>query len=55
MYIIYNSSKSGFQRNKLKARFGGNYDPNKTEKENCEVNGFFLIWNCGKTRWLWQK
>lgn len=47
--------KSGFQHSKLKSRFRGSYDPNKTEKENCEANGFFRIWDCGKTRWLWQK
>jgi G:T-mismatch repair DNA endonuclease (very short patch repair protein) len=27
------------------------FDPDKTEKENCTDNGFYRIWDCGKTVW----
>jgi very-short-patch-repair endonuclease len=28
------------------------YDPNLTEKENCEANGYYRIWDCGKIKWV---
>lgn len=45
--------KSGFQHSKLRYKFGANYDPNKTEQENCERNHYHRIYDCGKKRWLW--
>ena len=45
--------KSGFQHSKLKTKFGENYDPTLSERLNCEANGFYRIFDCGKKRWLW--
>ncbi|WP_274584094.1 DUF723 domain-containing protein [Neisseria leonii] len=46
--------KSGFQHSRLKQRFGDKYNPNLTEHQNCYKNGFFRIYDCGKTRWVWK-
>lgn len=29
-----------------------NYDPSKTEMENCDINGVYRIWDCGKMRFI---
>lgn len=47
--------KSAFQRSRLKKRFGENFNPDLSEKQNCEINGFYRIYDCGKTRWVWYK
>ena len=45
--------KAGFQHSKLRLKFGEGYDPTLTEKQNCENNGFYRIYDCGKKRWVW--
>ena len=45
--------KSGFQLSKLARKFE-NFDKNLSEKENCEAAGYYRIYDCGKTRWIWQ-
>lgn len=40
-----------FQKQYLKTEFA-NYDENKTEKENCEANGYYRIWDSGKKKWV---
>lgn len=42
--------KRGFQRKHLARRFK-NFDPLKSESENCLDNGFYRLWDCGKTKW----
>lgn len=42
--------RRGFQKQYLKG-FLENYNPLLTEKENCQNNGYFRIWDCGKDRW----
>lgn len=44
--------KNHFTRAKMKG-IGGDfiYDPKKTEKENCEANRLYRIWDCGKKKW----
>lgn len=42
--------KRGFQHQHLKTKFE-NYDPNKTESENCRANGYHRVWDCGKAKW----
>lgn len=42
-----------FQKKYLKEMFS-NYDDNLTEKEICEANGLFKIWDCGLTKWKLQ-
>ena len=46
--------KAGFQHSKLRLKFGEGYDPTLTEKQNCENNGFYRIYDCGKKRWVWS-
>jgi hypothetical protein len=45
--------KSEFRRWKLKRKFGDKYQPNLTEKENCEISGFYQVFDCGMTKWMW--
>jgi len=47
--------KSRFQHSRLKDLFGSNYDATKTERENCEANGYYRIYDCGLTKWVWTK
>lgn len=39
-----------FQKQYLEKMFD-NYDPSKTEEENCRNNGYFKVWDCGLTKW----
>lgn len=43
--------KSKFQHKHLAKRFGDNYDAQKSERENCEANGVFAIYDCGTLRY----
>jgi len=42
--------KSGFKKSLLKKRLE-KFDPSESEYENCRVNGFYRIWDCGKRKW----
>jgi len=42
--------KRGFQRKYLERKLK-NFDPSKSESENCLANGFYKLWDCGKTKW----
>ena len=44
--------KAAFQRAKLSAMFGAGYSPELSEAENCRANGWYRIYDCGKSRWL---
>lgn len=46
--------KSGFQRSRLAARFPETFDPKLSERENCEMLGYYRIYDCGKKRWVWR-
>lgn len=46
--------KAGFQRSRLAARFPGVFDPELSERENCELLGYYRIYDCGKKRWIWR-
>jgi hypothetical protein len=46
--------KSKFQHKDLKVMFGDNYDATKTERENCEANGYYRVYDCGLTKWVWE-
>lgn len=39
-----------FQHKYLKDKFS-NYNPSLSEAENCHNNGYFRIWDCGKSKW----
>lgn len=43
--------KSGFQKKHLVNMFPGCDIVNKTEWQICEENGFYRLYDCGKTRW----
>lgn len=46
--------KSHFRHSKLPKLLGDRYNPNLTERENCEAAGYFQIYDCGLTKWVWQ-
>lgn len=59
-YYVTSSSrkrhnKVKFQRKFLPELFGDRFDPSKSESENCEENGWFRLYDCGKTKWAWTK
>ena len=43
-----------FQRQYLEKELE-KFDPALTEKENCKLNGYFRIWDCGKIKWIFDK
>lgn len=43
--------KSKFQRKHLPSRLA-NFDPDKTEVENCFNNGWYQLFDCGKKKWV---
>ena len=42
--------KFNFRHSRLKHRFD-NYDPTKTEVQNCNANGWLQLYDCGKQKW----
>jgi len=44
--------KSKFKRSALQTREGFNFDPALSEGENCHKNGWYRLYDCGKTRWV---
>lgn len=47
--------KSQFRRSKLPAIFGSNFNPSLSERENCERNGHYQVYDCGLQKWVWSK
>jgi Zn finger protein HypA/HybF involved in hydrogenase expression len=43
-------NRRGFQKQYLDKKLK-TYDPNKTERDNCFINGYYRIWDCGKKKW----
>jgi hypothetical protein len=43
--------KAKFQKKHLAKLFPGCDIENKTEKEICEENGYYQVYDCGKVRW----
>lgn len=48
------SSRNRFQKHKL-SKLLENVDPNLTEWQNMQLNGYDRIWDCGNTKWVWYK
>lgn len=46
--------KSHFRHNRLPSVLGEQYNPNLTERANCEAAGYYQVYDCGLTKWLWQ-
>lgn len=44
-------SRQKFQKHKLASLFS-NFDPSKTEVENCHNNGYWRIYDCGHSKWV---
>jgi hypothetical protein len=44
--------KAAFKRSALSKMKDFVFDPSKSERENCENNGYFQLYDCGKTRWV---
>ena len=43
--------KARFKHSVMKKKQNFNYNPELSEIENCHVNGYFRIWDCGKKKW----
>lgn len=43
-----------FQKHKLE-KLLSSFDPNLTEWENMQLNGYDRIWDCGNDCWLWEQ
>lgn len=46
--------KSHFRHSKLPYILGDKYNPNLTERQNCEAAGYYQVYDCGLTKWIWQ-
>lgn len=46
--------KSGYRKERLAARFGERYNPDKTEHENCLDLKLYRVYNSGLKKWLWN-
>lgn len=46
-------NRHGFQKHKLAKRLK-KFDPDKSEVENCLDNGYWRIFDCGMTRWVYR-
>lgn len=44
--------KGGFKRGALVTRPGFSFDPALSERDNCANNGWYRLYDCGKTRWV---
>ena len=47
-------SRMKFQKHKLKDIVDF-FDPNLTEWENMQLNGFDRVWDCGNSKWIWMQ
>lgn len=47
--------KSRFRHSQLPTLLGEEYDPSKSERENCEANNYWRVYDCGLTRWQFDR
>ena len=45
--------KSHFRRSELPHRLGDMYDPSLSERKNCERAGYYRVYDCGLTKWIY--
>lgn len=45
--------KFNFRHSRLKSKLA-NYDPSKTERQNCDQANLWRIWDCGKKKYTWN-
>jgi hypothetical protein len=45
-------SRHRFQKHKLKGVLA-TFDPDASEAENCRANGYWRLYDCGHSRWIW--
>lgn len=53
--VKWREEKHKFTRSRLVGRKEFVFDPSKSEKENCEANNWFRVYDCGKTKWVFRK
>jgi hypothetical protein len=53
--VRWREAKHKFKRSVLATRAGFAFDPSKSEKENCEANNWFRVYDCGKTKWVLRR
>jgi G:T-mismatch repair DNA endonuclease (very short patch repair protein) len=46
--------RQSFQKHKL-VNILKHFDPEKTEVENCEANGYWRVFDCGQSKWVWTR
>ena len=46
--------KSHFRHSNLAKILGDRYNPNLTERANCEAAGYYQVYDCGLTKWVWR-
>lgn len=47
--------KGRFKRSALASMPGFSFNPALSERENCEINGYYQVYDCGKTRWVFRR
>jgi hypothetical protein len=47
--------KARMQRTYLRWRMGDQFDESLSERQNALNAGFFQVYDCGKTRWIWSR
>lgn len=52
---IVRINKAVMQKERLAKRLGDAFDPNLSERENCERAGFYQVFDAGKIRWRWVR
>ena len=50
---LHFENRVAYQKHKLEAKLDV-FDPNLTEWENMQANGFDRIWDCGNDVWVWK-
>lgn len=53
--VKWREGKQKFTRARMARRQGFSFDPQKSEKENCEANNWYRVYDCGKTKWVWTR
>jgi hypothetical protein len=52
--VPWREGKHRFTRSRMVGRKEFKFDPTLSERENCEANGWYRIYDCGKTKWVYE-
>ena len=50
--VRWREEKHKFTRARMSKRHGFTFNPALSEKENCEANKWYRVYDCGKTKWV---